>query len=220
MTLREYARHRGCSLSAVQIAINDNRISVDKTERHGKQLWKFVDSEKADRDWASNTDVDQQRNPTRAERGIQTAASTRSPTYVEDDAEPLDLFPEMNTKPLPEQKEETSPAAGGIDYLMERARKEHFAAKRAELDYYKEIETLVHKDTIKVMLFNQAQAIQQNLFNLPSRVSSILAAYLKSVIDLMKTDPDAGVDEKEIQDIITGELKIVLRRIGEAGNGI
>jgi hypothetical protein len=46
---REYARHRGCSLRAVQKAIEAGRIRLDAA---GK-----IDPAQADRDWQSNTDI-------------------------------------------------------------------------------------------------------------------------------------------------------------------
>lgn len=53
MGLREYARHKGCRLWAVQKAIKAGRIAVDAA---GK-----IDSEAADQAWAANTDQAKQR---------------------------------------------------------------------------------------------------------------------------------------------------------------
>ena len=47
MSLRAYARHRGCTLKAVQKAIDSGRIS---TRDDGQ-----IDSEAADKEWARNT---------------------------------------------------------------------------------------------------------------------------------------------------------------------
>jgi hypothetical protein len=47
MSLRAYARYRGCSLKAVQFAVQRGRI-----KRNADGL---IDSEEADRDWAANT---------------------------------------------------------------------------------------------------------------------------------------------------------------------
>jgi hypothetical protein len=48
MGITEYAQHRGCRLKAVQIAIKNGRIE----RRNG-----LIDSDKADADWARNTDA-------------------------------------------------------------------------------------------------------------------------------------------------------------------
>lgn len=53
MGQREYARHRKCSLRAVQIAIESGRIKYEMVESLGE---KKIDQEQADRDWAINTD--------------------------------------------------------------------------------------------------------------------------------------------------------------------
>src|SRR5687767_9474137 len=48
MSLREYSRHRGCTLYAVQTAIAAGRIT---------KIGDKIDSEKADADWLANTDA-------------------------------------------------------------------------------------------------------------------------------------------------------------------
>lgn len=54
MGLRAYARHRGCSPSAVSRAIQDGRIS--KAVRRDSRGFPKIDPTVADREWASNTD--------------------------------------------------------------------------------------------------------------------------------------------------------------------
>lgn len=51
MGLREYARHRGCAVSAVSKAIDENRISVILDDKGRK----CIDPEVADIQWAKNT---------------------------------------------------------------------------------------------------------------------------------------------------------------------
>lgn len=66
MGLREYARHRGCALRAVQVAIQAGRIT---REPDGS-----IDPVKADREWAENTH-NQRRSPHRSR------ATTPNPTH-------------------------------------------------------------------------------------------------------------------------------------------
>jgi len=47
ISLRAYARHRGCSLAAVQKAISSGRIMP---------IGGKIDAKLADREWAANTD--------------------------------------------------------------------------------------------------------------------------------------------------------------------
>ena len=57
MGFRAYARHRGCTLRAVQLAIESKRIN---TIWHKGQI--KIDSELADRDWEANTNDAMARN--------------------------------------------------------------------------------------------------------------------------------------------------------------
>lgn len=57
MGFRAYARHRGCTLRAVQLAIESKRIN---TKWHKGQI--KIDSELADRDWEANTNDAMARN--------------------------------------------------------------------------------------------------------------------------------------------------------------
>ncbi len=76
ITQAEYARHRGISQAAVKKAVDTGRIVL----LNGK-----VDREKADKQWAANTDPRQQRKPVKAtvvealaeEEGITIAEATR-----------------------------------------------------------------------------------------------------------------------------------------------
>lgn len=63
MSMREYARHRGCYLNSVQAAVKSGRIVLVA----GK-----VDSEVADRDWVRNT------NPSLVTRGAGAAGNRQA----------------------------------------------------------------------------------------------------------------------------------------------
>jgi hypothetical protein len=52
--MRAYARHRGCTLRAVQKAIGDGRITATK---RGRSV--LIDPAKADTEWVANTDPSQ-----------------------------------------------------------------------------------------------------------------------------------------------------------------
>lgn len=54
MGYREYARHRGVTLKAVQVAIQAGRISVNSKKK--------IDQEQADKDWEANTEATRQNN--------------------------------------------------------------------------------------------------------------------------------------------------------------
>lgn len=54
ISLRSYAKHRGVSLTAVQKAIDDGRLSLSVTSVNGVR--KITDPQLADREWEDNTD--------------------------------------------------------------------------------------------------------------------------------------------------------------------
>lgn len=70
LSLRAYARHRGCTLRSVQKAIRGRRLVASIVQVEGKP--RIADPELADREWAANTD------------------HTRSPGRAIDDLEELD----------------------------------------------------------------------------------------------------------------------------------
>jgi plasmid maintenance system antidote protein VapI len=219
MTLREYARHRGVSLSSVQEAIKNNRIVVTKEEPHGCRIFKFLDSDQADLDWQQKTDLDQQRIPTRRQAG-KTDDSICSPQYVAPDGEAQsfinDLIPEQS-KPDPGKKKSEKSNEDVDSYYKDRALREKFAAKTAELEYWEKRNALVPKDALMVKLFNYSQTIQQNILNIPPRISPILAAFIRNLLDIQRQNVAemVVVDEKEIQDIMNGELKQGMRKLAD-----
>jgi len=74
ITQAEYARHRGISQAAVKKAVDTGRIKLV----NGK-----VDREKADQQWAQNTDPRQQRKPSKAAPAIQELAEEQGITIAE-----------------------------------------------------------------------------------------------------------------------------------------
>lgn len=73
MGLRQYARHRGVYLKAVQDAIANGRITT-VIDKNGK---KKIDSETADRDWVNNARGYAGRNAPRSKKG------ELGPTYAD-----------------------------------------------------------------------------------------------------------------------------------------
>jgi hypothetical protein len=65
MSLRQYAKHRGCHPHSVEVALQNGRIPSAHKEGH---RW-FIDPVAADREWLENTDENQKRTLTRRELG-------------------------------------------------------------------------------------------------------------------------------------------------------
>ncbi len=211
VTLREYARLRGVTLKAVQKAVNSGRISIAKEEKHGNQVWKFVDPDQADSEWNENTDLEQQRVATRSDMGkVDTAI--RTPTARNSDSAQTNLFPEESKTPAGGKSKNETGIHGDL-YYKARGAKEVWEARQAELDYKKDAGKLVDIDTLRPKLFNIAAQAQEKILNIPFRTSSIIHARIKAYIIELKDDPDAEFDEKEVQDIISGELKVLLQEV-------
>jgi phage terminase Nu1 subunit (DNA packaging protein) len=73
LSLRAYARHRGVTLQAVQKAVADGRITVDRDEKNRIK----VDPKKADAQWARNTQGAKDRTKAPAHTSIE------GPSYAE-----------------------------------------------------------------------------------------------------------------------------------------
>lgn len=219
MTIREYSRHRGLALSSVQVAIKSGRIHIAKEEQHGKKIWKFVDSDIADKEWSQNTNVDQQRTPTRREMGI-SQESSRTANYTEADAEPMfleGLIPASSPESKsPHISSNENSDQDSVEYLKERARRERISRMNAELDYAEKVGTLVHVSKMRAALFNAGTVVQQNLLTISSRISSGLLAYMNSTLEKKAVNKDEALDEIHIQDILNAEIKIALKGLSDA----
>ena len=147
--LRAYARHRGCSPSAVTRAIKDGRIA--KAVRRDKKGYPKIDPVAADREWAAHTDP---------ARGFPTR-----PNQTEVD-EPNARTSEASMAPGEEVP----------SFEESRAKREAFSAKLKELEYEKESGKLVWAHEVKASSFNTARMVRDAILAIPSRVSPILAA--------------------------------------------
>lgn len=150
MSLRAYARHREVTLSAVQKAINSGRVTAVRRDANGRCAG--IEKNEADRQWAANTD------PVEALRNGKMPSAVPPGERQQSELMPVRDSGELIGRPRPEAESgaataeesggqaEGRPAAGNTDqddYLAARAKREHFQAKTAEIEYLKEIGTLV-----------------------------------------------------------------------------
>jgi hypothetical protein len=215
MSLREYSRHRGCSLAAVQKAISSGRISVCRSETKGAKSYSWVDSAESDRRWQENTDPTQQRVATRAEMGKGPQISRREPT------------PEPDVPVGGKSKNETGEY--GQMYNKGRAIREGYSARLARLEYEKRSGMLIETEKVKVAFFNAANKASQSLLGLSTRIGSRISGEYKisvdSVIEKFKAGPVTQgelrevlvcvADLKSVQDIIDLEVRIALQHLAD-----
>ncbi|WP_341238034.1 hypothetical protein [uncultured Limnobacter sp.] len=104
MGWREYARHRGVTLRAVQKAIESGRIVLDENKK--------IDAAQADKDWVLNTDI--------SRVGMTEAASPQVPQ---------DLFTPVEPPACKHGSDDDAPRSDDLEeYRKNRAIRERFNA--------------------------------------------------------------------------------------------
>jgi hypothetical protein len=201
--VREYARHRGVSHTAVQKAIKTGRIAAAIVRAKGKR--DAIDVEAADRLWVANTDQAQQRPP---------APETKTPEPETKSDVPETSAPQLDSKkensgPIvkpgrdlfdqdlePVAKEERLGDGGGATFASVRVNREVWAGHLAELRYRQVAGELVSAARVRELFFRAFRNVRDGLLSLPVRVSHDLAA---------ETSP-ARVEER-----LTKEFETVLQ---------
>ena len=155
MGYREYSRHRGCTLSTVQRAIKDGRISDALMNIEGK---KMISVELADKLWKQNTDPRRANN----HKGEKSADEiyTGEPSSKSDN----DLNLEENKNKNP------------VDYQQARAKRELFTAQMAQINLKKEMKKLVETKKVRDYMFKIHTRARDSLLNIPDKLAPKLAA--------------------------------------------
>lgn len=162
MGYREYARHRGVSLGAVQKAVRAGRITVNDEKK--------IDSAVADRDWDINTD---------ASRVAVSAVEATAP-LAQKEISFAAPSGEGGDKVTTEELTGTDPNASR--YRESRASREFYVAAKQKLEYEQLLGQLINVDEAKRMAFTSFRAIRDSVLNVAARVKDQLAA---------ETDPHA-----------------------------
>lgn len=148
LSIRAYARHRGVSHVAVKKAIDGGRISLEPDGT--------LDPEKADADWARNTEP---RGPRR------TRAAGGAPEAEEAVAAKLPPLGGMN-------------GAGGTTLLQARIANEVLKARHRQLDLEAKRGQKIDRDRAIAQVFKLAREERDAWLNWPNRVAPGLAAQL------------------------------------------
>lgn len=150
MTIREYARHRGVSHTAVRKAIQSGRI---RQETDGG-----IDPSRADAAWAGNTrtSVETRRQPVLS---VETSGNRPASPQVSSAAGGA-----------------TPPASNTPDYHKARAVREFYAARLAKLEVEEREGKLVSIDEINVQHFNRARRLRDRMLMIPRRLAAQVAA--------------------------------------------
>ena len=158
VSLREFARRRGVSLTAVQKAIESGRVTAVRRDEHNRLV--AIEADLATAQWNANTDP---------------AEAAKSGTVLDVGAEASVVDP---TDALP------APSGGAVvnfprdpeGYYKARAQRERFAALEAERVYLKAIGDLVSRGDLERVNAQRYRAVRDKLLNIADRVAAALAA--------------------------------------------
>lgn len=186
VSLRECARRLGVQLRSVQVAIQNGRIDVARTDTHGQRTRVFVDIDTVLQQWAQNTDPGKRHRQTRGE----IAGTTPPPGAQEPPSGPAGPG---QRRPAGQDTKE-NPSA----YQTARGAREVYTAKMVELKYKLQTKALVPAEEVKKIFFDVGKTIQLNMLNIPNRVAAMIAA---------------ESDEKKVFDILQTEITIALEAL-------
>jgi len=157
MGYREYSRHAGVTLRAVQKAIEAGHILV--------QDGKKIDSSQADRDWRNSADV---------LRPVLSVTPTERRSVS-----PAALGGEHDDSRAGEGEGDSEPAeADGStsEYRTHRATREKFSALKQELEYKQLAGELIAVGEAKRIAYTTFRNIRDSVLNVPARLKDQLAA--------------------------------------------
>ncbi|MBF0436484.1 MAG: hypothetical protein HQL77_14060 [Magnetococcales bacterium] len=149
MGVREYARHRRVTHTAVEKAIKSGRIQ--------KEADGSIDPVKADAAWGRNTSQAQQRK--------------QEPVFVKPPPPPVR---HPVTRPA---DPDAVPSGSAIpNYHVSRAVRETYNAKLTRLDYEERMGKLLKGEDVAAEAYASARRARDRLLGIPSRVAAVLAS--------------------------------------------
>lgn len=188
MGYREYARHRGVTLQAVQKAIKAGRIKPVDVEGKPK-----IDAAQADRDWQENTDPAKQ-SLLYSAGSVPTGEAGGAPTA-----------PPASDDEADEVAEKSNADDDTAAYRRERAEREAIRRQKEQIELDQLRGRVVDKDEVARLRFTEFRSLRDALGNLGARIKDALAA---------ETDPlrcEQLVDEEKDR-ILTDFAEKVLTR--------
>lgn len=160
ISIREYARRKGCSDMAVHKAIKSGKIDAGLIIKGNKKL---INPAVADAEWRTNFNPNYDRNPKLAES-------------LSDEPPPPRAEPKSN-----HGKREAGPVEGlpegGPSIAKAKLKSEVLKAAKLELEYKEKVGTLLEKSKVYKALYEIGQEMRASFQALPDRViDDILAA--------------------------------------------
>jgi hypothetical protein len=147
VSIREYARMRGCSHEAVRKAIDSRRLANCLVQsEQGKRKLTLIDSDLADSEWPKGTQ----------EVMATQFAGGGAPAKATDRISSDDKLSQT--------------------YAQSRAVRESYQARLAKLDFEQRSGRLVDADDVKKQAFKAARTVRDSMLNIPDRVAAEIAA--------------------------------------------
>jgi len=182
---RAYGRHRGCSHTAVQRAIQSGRIEKALREKNGRTL---IDLEAADKLWAKNTQETLRR--ARPKPKGKTITQSVIPGTEEDVARLLEAEAKTNGR-------EEVGAVARASIQSAQAKKLEAQASLTELQVERELGRTLPRDEVEREAARVARIIRDGLLALPDRLSGLLAAETEETLirDLLREETTKLLEE-------------------------
>ena len=150
LSLREYARHRGCDPKAVRTALQSGRITA---EREGKE-WR-IDAVKADAEWDENTQHGKPKGRQSKEAILSVAGDSGHQKPESGEITPAEAFKRFN---------------------IANAKEKEFKARLAELECGRQSGELVDAAKVRATAFAMMRQVRDAMLDIPNRCSADLAA--------------------------------------------
>ncbi len=183
VSLREFARRRGVTLRAVQVAIGSRRVTAVRRNDGGRLV--AIDADEATRQWNANTDPElalrtgtvvppPDEKPKRSDGATGGSAAPAGSGQLEFVGAAASLPEAQNS----EDDDEPSPQRGADSDSFHRDRAENERIKRinGELDLAERLKTLGKVDEFRRAGLEAAMQTQDALMRLPERLAPLLAA--------------------------------------------
>jgi hypothetical protein len=183
ISIREYARRRGCSDTSVHKAIREGKIVNGRVvDKDGKPK---INPAIADVEWQSNHNPAYERKTKRGTQVFNADAGDLAPQQTGSDGQAV-------------RNEQTLAAAKRAQAV--------YKAKLSELEFKKKAGQLVNKDEVYKALFAAGQELRQSIMAIPDRtIDNILAARSRNEAHNLLTNALADALEALV-DIQTRDL--------------
>jgi hypothetical protein len=175
IALREYARQRGVSLTAIQNRARDGKLPRSIVRNAGGRIVGII-PELANEEWPQSSAIKQMGNRHAGEvnRVMRASAAPKPAPAPKPVAAPAPApaapAPAPAAPPPPPAPADTS----AVSYTKARTAREAYNAQLARLEYEERSGKLVNADEVRAEAFKLARTVRDAMMNIPDRISAEL----------------------------------------------